>query len=62
MKKPALYLIFLTPIIPRSANHPSVYLTHEPVEASIDSMLFLLFTAGLVFGCYTIFKKKQTLN
>lgn len=59
MKKPALYLFFFTPIIALSTNRPLVYLDHKPVEASIDSMLFLLFTAGLIFGCYTIFKKNR---
>jgi hypothetical protein len=55
MKKPVLYLIFLTPMIARSTNRLRIYLAHAPVEGFIYSMLFLLFTAGL--GCYTIFKK-----
>lgn len=58
MKKLAFYLIFLIPIIARSTNPPPLGLSVELVAVPIDSMLFLLFTAGVVFGSYTIFKKK----
>jgi len=58
MKKLAFYLVFLIPIIARSTNPPPPGLPDEPVAAPIDSMLFLLFIAGVIFGSYTIFKKK----
>lgn len=58
MKKPLFYLFFFIPIIALSANPPPPGLPDEPVAAPINSMIFLLFTAGIAFGGYTIFKKK----
>ena len=58
MKKLVFYLIFFMPIIAQSANPPPPGLPDEPVAAPINSMIFLLFTAGIAFGGYTIFKKK----
>jgi hypothetical protein len=58
MKKLAFYFIFLMPIIALSSNPPPPGLPDEPVTAPIDSQLFILFTAGILFGSYIIFKKK----
>ena len=58
MKKFAFYFLFLMPIIALSSNPPPPGLPDEPVTAPIDSMLFILFTVGIVFGSYTVFKKK----
>ncbi|MNR22266.1 hypothetical protein D3C85_1392090 [compost metagenome] len=58
MKKLAFYFIFLIPILALSQTPPPPGLPDEPAIVPIDSMLFLLFTAGVVFGSYTIFKKK----
>jgi hypothetical protein len=58
MKKLAFYLIFLIPIIALSQNPPPPGLPDDPVAAPINSMIFVLVTAAIVFGSYTIFKKK----
>lgn len=58
MKKLVAHLIFIIPIIAFSANPPPPGLPDEPVAAPINSMIFILITAGIVFGGYTIFKKK----
>ena len=58
MKKLAFYLIFLTPIITLSQTPPPPGLPDEPAIVPIDSMLFLLVAAGIVFGSYIVFKKK----
>ena len=58
MKKFGFYFLFLMPIIALSSNPPPPGLPDEPVTAPIDSMLFILFTVGIVFGSYTVFKKK----
>lgn len=57
MKKISFYFIFLTPMIAQSANPPPPGVP-DPVAAPIDSMIFILFTAAILFGSYTIFKKK----
>jgi hypothetical protein len=58
MKKLFFYLIFLVSMIVRSANPPPPGLPDDPVAAPIDSMIFILFIAGIAFGSYTIYKKK----
>ncbi len=58
MKKVVFHLIFLIPILARSTNPPPPGLPDEPVAAPIDSMLFLLFIVGVVFGSYILFKKR----
>jgi hypothetical protein len=58
MKKLSPHLLFLIPILTFSSNPPPPGLPDEPVSAPIDSMLFILFIAGIVFGSYIIFKKK----
>jgi hypothetical protein len=58
MKKLAFYLIFLIPVIALSQNPPPPGLPDDPVAAPINSMLFILFTAAILLGSYTIFKKK----
>ncbi len=47
----------LTPMIVQPTNRRPIHLAHAPVETFIRAMLFLLFTADLVMGRYTIFKK-----
>lgn len=58
VEKLSFYLIFLVPVIAQSANPPPPGLPDDPVAAPIDSMIFILFTAGVLFGSYTILKKK----
>ncbi len=58
MKKLASCLILLIPIAVFSSNPPPPGLPDDPVAVPINSMIFVLFTAGILFGGYTIFKKK----
>jgi len=58
MKKLTSYLIFFLPIIARSQNLPPPGLPDDPVAVPINSMIFVLFSAAIAFGGYTIFKKK----
>lgn len=62
MKKLASYLILLIilliPIIALSSNPPPPGLPDETATVPIDSMIFVLFAAGILFGSYIIFKKK----
>jgi hypothetical protein len=58
MKKLAFYLIFLIPIITLSQNLPPPGLPDDPVTVPVNSMLYILFTAAVLLGSYTIFKKK----
>jgi hypothetical protein len=61
MKKPASYLLFLIPIIAFCSNPPPPGLPDEPVSVPIDSMIFVLFAAGILFGSYIIFKKNRSI-
>jgi len=58
MKKIFLYLILFIPIIALSSNPPPPGLPDDPVTVPIDSMIYVLFAAGILFGGYVIFKKK----
>jgi hypothetical protein len=58
MKKLATYLTFLVPIIALSSNLPPPGLPDEPVALPIDSNIYVLLTAGIVFGGFIILKKK----
>lgn len=58
MKKSATCLILLMPLIALSSNPPPPGLPDEPVVVPIDSMLYFLFTAAVLFGGYISIKKK----
>lgn len=58
MKKLASYLILIMPIVALSSNPARPGLSDESVAVTIDSMIYLLFTAGVLYGGYIIFKRK----
>ncbi|MEO6176352.1 MAG: hypothetical protein ABIP27_14470 [Flavobacterium circumlabens] len=58
MKKLTYCFLFLMPLLAFSANPPPPGLPDEPVVVPIDSMLFLLATAGVVLGGYSSIKRK----
>lgn len=60
MKKTTLFIIALIPIIALSSNPPPPGLPDEPTIVPIDSMIVVLFIAGILFGGYVIYKKKRS--
>jgi len=59
MKKLVIYLMLFVPFMALQANPPPPGLPDDPVPATIDSMIFILFTVGIAFGGYIILKKTR---
>lgn len=51
--------MLFVPFMALQANPPPPGLPDDPVPATIDSMIFILFTVGIAFGGYIILKKTR---
>lgn len=59
MKKLASLLFYCIPFIALSSNPPPPGLPDEPVVVPIDSLVLIVLAAGILFGCYIIFKAER---
>jgi hypothetical protein len=61
MKKLASYVTLLIPIITLSSNPPPPGLPDQPQAVPIDSIIYVLLAAGILFGSYIIYKKNKCI-